>query len=125
MQADRIVRYRQRLVGLRSRLLTAVEQGAVAIAEDSNVVGERVNPLADEVEVDAAVERSEARLLRMVNAALDRIELGTFGQCSECGERISSGRLAALPYVELCISCERNREAALQQGASFLTYTSR
>lgn len=125
MQADRITRYRQRLVELRSRLLTAVEQGAAAVAEDSNVTGERVNPLADPVEVDAAVERSEARLLRMVNAALDRIELGTFGQCSECGGRIGSGRLAALPYAELCVSCERDRESALQNGAFSLTYTDR
>ena len=42
-----------------------------------------------------------------VNKALDRIEEGTYGICTNCGEAIMPERLEALPYAELCINCQR------------------
>ncbi len=42
--------------------------------------------------------------LRLVNAALYRIENGGFGVCAECGEDIEAGRLDAVPYATLCMT---------------------
>ena len=42
-----------------------------------------------------------------VNKALNRIEEGTYGICTNCGEAIMPERLEALPYAELCINCQR------------------
>ncbi|MBU0654276.1 MAG: TraR/DksA family transcriptional regulator [Gammaproteobacteria bacterium] len=50
--------------------------------------------------------QEETRLeLKQVRSAIKRIEAGEYGICSNCGAEISAGRLAALPYATLCISC--------------------
>lgn len=48
------------------------------------------------------VERSE---LQQINAALSRIESGTYGLCTACGEKISDKRLDALPFATICMNC--------------------
>jgi DnaK suppressor protein len=45
-----------------------------------------------------------------IDAALKRIDDGEYGPCSECGELISAGRLAANPAVRLCIDCAQALE---------------
>jgi DnaK suppressor protein len=49
-------------------------------------------------------------LIRKIEAAIDRIENGTFGICDECEEYISVGRLNARPISTLCIDCKRAQE---------------
>lgn len=43
--------------------------------------------------------------IRMIDAALGRIEAGSYGICAHCGEPIGAGRLKALPYAPLCRDC--------------------
>ncbi|MBB4184973.1 TraR/DksA family transcriptional regulator [Sinorhizobium terangae] len=43
--------------------------------------------------------------IRAINAALDRIESGTFGICVRCGDPISPERLHAVPHAPLCQTC--------------------
>jgi DnaK suppressor protein len=58
-------------------------------------------------------ERGEAEVLTgqlrealgYVEAAIARIDEGTFGLCQRCGEAISEPRLEAMPAARLCISC--------------------
>jgi DnaK suppressor protein len=52
----------------------------------------------------------ERRLIAKINAALERIEEGTFGICEECGEEISEARLKARPVTTLCIDCKKKQE---------------
>ena len=47
--------------------------------------------------------------LREVEAALQRMEVGTYGQCQRCGQPIAEERLEALPATRLCIACKRAR----------------
>ena len=42
--------------------------------------------------------------LGFVNSALRRMENGSYGICSECGEDIEEGRLNAVPYASLCMT---------------------
>lgn len=44
--------------------------------------------------------------LQQVEAALQRIDQGDYGVCTQCGKNISPGRLTALPYAENCIACQ-------------------
>ena len=48
----------------------------------------------------------EQRLLAITDAQ-DRLFNGDYGRCTDCGEQISSKRLAADPAVSLCIDCQR------------------
>lgn len=43
--------------------------------------------------------------IRQIQAALDRIDDGTYGECAQCGETISEERLNVLPYTALCRNC--------------------
>ncbi len=52
----------------------------------------------------------DRKLIRKIDAALDRIEDGTYGICEECGEDISHPRLKARPVTTLCISCKSKQE---------------
>lgn len=63
---------------------------AGAAAEDSLMLA----VLADEMVVE-------------IDAALERIERGTYGYCEECGNRIPLERLQALPTTTLCVDCKR------------------
>ncbi len=37
--------------------------------------------------------------------ALERMELGTWGQCEKCGQAIGHNRLRALPETRCCLNC--------------------
>ncbi len=43
--------------------------------------------------------------MRMISAALERIEDGTFGICVACGNPISEARLSAVPHAARCRAC--------------------
>ena len=49
-------------------------------------------------------ERAQGKLERL-EAALQRMEEGTYGVCGACGQAIEAERLAALPIATLCIAC--------------------
>lgn len=64
---------------------------------------------ATEVEDEEVLEDMGCRMLKEIgeiDMALHRIELGTYGQCTECGMRIGDKRLAVLPAAAHCIKCE-------------------
>ncbi|WP_144712608.1 TraR/DksA C4-type zinc finger protein [Curtobacterium pusillum] len=48
---------------------------------------------------DAARDR-----LRLVDAALARLDSGTYGRCAVGGEPIPEARLAAVPWAETCVA---------------------
>jgi len=50
------------------------------------------------------------RTLEQVDAALKRLEAGTYGRCEVCGELIDRARLDALPYAAQCLNCQRRIE---------------
>lgn len=52
----------------------------------------------------------ERRLIRKIQAAIQRLEDGTYGICEECGEEISVARLKARPVTKLCINCKSRQE---------------
>ena len=57
----------------------------------------------------------ERKLLRKINAALARIEEGTYGFCEETGEEIGLKRLEARPVATLCVEAQERRELAERQ----------
>jgi DnaK suppressor protein len=43
--------------------------------------------------------------LKAIEAALQRIDDGSYGKCLNCGGEISAGRLEADPAASLCVDC--------------------
>lgn len=48
----------------------------------------------------------ETKFLSYLDAALKRIENGTYGYCIDCGNVIEKGRLEAVPHTQHCVSCK-------------------
>ena len=57
----------------------------------------------------------ERKLLRKIEAALIRIDEGTYGYCDETGEEIGLKRLEARPVATLCLEAQERRELAERQ----------
>ena len=48
--------------------------------------------------------------LKKVRHALERINLGTFNECEDCGGEIGAARLKARPTATMCIHCKEEEE---------------
>jgi DnaK suppressor protein len=87
----------------------------VAASRDTNADDEH-----DPEGATIAFERSQvAALIRLaefdlaeVEAALQRLEQGTYGVCEACGDPIGEGRLDARPAARWCIRCAASRGVA-------------
>jgi len=55
------------------------------------------------------LQNSEAQLCD-IDAALEKIDAGTYGICEHCNRPISRERLKALPFARLCIECKQAEE---------------
>lgn len=62
----------------------------------------------------ARLDERDRERLEAIEAALQRIETGTYGTCAACGQEIETRRLDALPAAEHCLRCQ---EAAETVGA--------
>jgi DnaK suppressor protein len=79
---------------------------------DAQDVGEA--DVQDDLEL--ALIQMKAETLRGIEAALRRLEAGTFGDCAECGQPIHAARLRALPFAVRCTDCEDSRERRTTRG---------
>jgi len=58
----------------------------------------------------------EGQALDDVDAALARLQTGTYGHCVNCGGEISHERLEVLPAAKYCIACQEVRERESRNG---------
>ena len=56
---------------------------------------------------DLALRDHNVVHLAAIDAALARLDAGTYGSCTSCHQPIPEGRLEALPWAALCIDCQR------------------
>ena len=91
----------ERLATLQTRLSSIKKDVTQAHSGDSaEQAQEREN---DEV-VDA-IGNETAQSIRVIMAALERIENGSYGACDSCGDDIGQARLAAVPEATRCVNC--------------------
>ena len=61
-------------------------------------------------EIDYTLGENSGQVLSEIEAALERIEEGTYGTCTVCGKEIAPERLEAHPWASLCIDDARKAE---------------
>lgn len=66
-------------------------------------------------DIEFALLQMKTETLAKIDAALERLEEGTYGYCYECGQEIAGQRLRALPFAERCRDCEEEREIELHR----------
>lgn len=96
----------------RSELLarrTELDTRLHAIEHDlEEPVDKDIEDQAVELEGDEVLESLGAqglREIRMIDAALKRLDAGEYGFCTKCGVRVSEQRLDLLPHTPFCRNC--------------------
>jgi DnaK suppressor protein len=113
-------RFRDLLLEERKRVASAIQNlhddHPGSMSEETGEDAVYDNHLADTAtdtydrELDYSLEENSEHVLADIDAALGRIEDGTYGTCSNCGKQIPEERLEARPWATLCIDCQRERE---------------
>jgi len=65
---------------------------------------ERAKELEDNEVVDALGNEARTEIAK-ISAALQRLDSGDYGTCTECGMPVEAGRLKVYPYADECIDC--------------------
>jgi DnaK suppressor protein len=71
--------------------------------------GDQAQSMAEQ-HLSLRFKERERNHLRKIEAALDKIKEGTFGECEDCGDEIGVKRLEIRPVATLCISCKEAEE---------------
>lgn len=105
---------KQRLVAMRQELEGIAGTGddsAAVVQLDQSKVGRlsRMDALQAQAMAKASGERRAVQL-REIEAALRRIDDGSYGECERCAEPINPRRLDADPTARLCIGCASRNE---------------
>ena len=113
MDKKRLEKFKKVLVTKRQELLHSIaqtqEEGRVMQHSYGPDEGDRANSSLDKELLFTQTTHSRG-LLGSIEAALARINDGTFGQCLVCEEEIGAKRLEALPWTRYCISCQESSE---------------
>jgi DnaK suppressor protein len=87
--------------------LDAADRADAASGDPDSVDGSAASV---ERELDFATRSLLLLRTRRLAHALERVMNGTYGTCEECGEPIAPKRLAAMPEVTTCVTCQSRRE---------------
>lgn len=66
--------------------------------------------------IDLAGRQRELEEMQDIEAALERIAAGTFGECTDCAEGIGRSRLDAYPTAKRCLRCQNQYETRRRGG---------
>ena len=113
--------YKERLLTLRARLRGDVNAMAEAAlnktrTEASGDLSSMPIHMADvgsdnfEQEFTLSLMENDEGTLEKIEAALERIEDGTYGSCVEGAGRVPKTRLNAIPYTPYCVKCAEKLE---------------
>jgi DnaK suppressor protein len=72
-------------------------------------------------EINLLLGDRERKKLAQVDEALSRLEAGEYGECEECGGEIALGRLEAMPFSRLCVTCQSEFEQTQRTMQSDMT----
>jgi len=67
-------------------------------------------------EMDVAMVIRESQEQQHIEAALARIEAGSYGICADCEGEIAQARLKAYPMATRCLACQERYERAHGQS---------
>jgi DnaK suppressor protein len=127
LKKTELTEFRSALIGLASRIRGDVQQLTREALDRNDGGGDSKSPthIAElgtqtfEQDFSLRVAESDQDVLSEIEAAIKRIDAGTFGACIACLEEgktpakslIPKARLKAIPYAKNCVECERKRES--------------
>lgn len=121
MNNDKVEIFRKILIKEKMRVQAEIERAEKEnreASQDFDAAGD--NNFEDQIgdsasitfarERDFSLQQNNEDILSQIDAALEKIDKGAYGTCSQCHELIAEQRLKAIPYAQYCINCKKNHE---------------
>jgi len=114
MSTDQLDHFRSLLTNWKRELMEEVDRTMLHMKDEAANFPDPNDRATQESEfgLELRTRDRERKLLRKIDAALQRIEDGTYGYCAETGEEIGLRRLEARPVATLCVEAQERREHA-------------
>lgn len=113
MEKKKLEHFKSLLLKHRQQILNV---GLLNKSDDLHVSEEDLSDETDlatsliQQQLNCTIRDREFLKLRRIDAALDRVNEGTYGHCDECEEEIGMKRLENQPWADLCIYHAEERE---------------
>jgi DnaK suppressor protein len=109
--------YRERLLQERTQLLQRIAEQRGGLVSRADMAADHFDnsfqsraQIRTERQTEFAINEHETAELGDIDAALERIDAGTYGQCTDCGVTSPPARLSAYPTAKRCIVCQTRKE---------------
>ena len=116
VEEPKIQQFRKILLALLNSHCKPFRRDEITIDRSSD----EFDQVRDAIEREVAIRRLEVDAVRTreIEAALHRIEEGTYGECLRCDAEISIKRLQAVPWAPYCLLCQDLADQEKQEAAS-------
>jgi len=113
MDSETAQKYRERLLAEQRQVeqrIFRIEADLYDMESERDI--ERTDHAQEEAVNDPMIAQDEQsrRLIEQIQAALVRLDDGTYGECERCGEPINPMRLEVLPTARRCVPCQEEVE---------------
>jgi DnaK suppressor protein len=105
--------YRERLLQERTQLLQHIAEQRGGLVSRADMAADHFDnsfqsraQIRSERQTEFAINEHETAELGDIETALERLDAGTYGQCTDCGVTIPPARLNAYPTAKRCIDCQ-------------------
>jgi DnaK suppressor protein len=109
--------YRHMLLDLKQKLIKEVLLNQEASNESvEGEVLDLADQASDSYDKDLANSIGETERIRLVavEAAIERLNQGSYGMCQACEKPIPLARLKVLPFAKLCVQCQQDEERGVR-----------
>lgn len=121
MQKKELAKYKKMLLSekrsLKEELKTFTDDEKMSQKESTGELSSYDNHPGDDGtttarrEISQGVKDNVISLLKQVEDSLNKIEVGNYGICQNCGDEIKEDRLEVVPYTSFCEKCKETGEA--------------
>ena len=117
MNAAQLDHFRTILQSWKKDLMTEVDRTVLHMKDEAANFPDPNDRATQESEfsLELRTRDRERKLIRKIEEALNRIEDGSYGDCTETGEEIGVKRLEARPVATLCVEAQERRERRERQ----------
>jgi DnaK suppressor protein len=118
MRATKLDRYKSQLQTQLTMLVGQAEGTVTSMEVDASLFPDPTDraTLEEERGFELRLRDRDRKLIKKIKEALQRIDDGTFGVCSECSQKIGEARLRLRPVTTLCLECKEEEERREKRG---------
>ncbi|WP_152048443.1 RNA polymerase-binding protein DksA [Aureimonas psammosilenae] len=104
--------FRKKLLAWKAEILRESRETLDALANDNSNLADLADRASSETDraIELRARDRQRKLISKIDAALERIEDGSYGYCEETGEPISLKRLDARPIATMSLEAQERHE---------------